>query len=111
MSIFTEDGVFRVYSGGELVGNREGSEERYIEFSERAERRIQSHAGQSRHYITNIVIDKPEDNYIEGKVMAFVTNKGPEDSAPTFTNGGYYEFKFTYVNSAWKISSLELHYD
>lgn len=111
MTLFTEDGVFRVFSGGEQVGNREGAEARYTEFTERAETRIQNGAGQSRHFITNIVIEQVSERRIEARVMAMSTNMSPETAAPTVNAIGYYDFEFAKNNNEWKIDSLELHYD
>ncbi|MBN4053390.1 nuclear transport factor 2 family protein [Haliea sp. AH-315-K21] len=110
MTLFTEDGVFKVNSGGELINTRVGAEERYIEFSERAERRIQNGVGQGHHYLTNIVIDMPGEDYITGKVMAIVTNKPPGGSI-SVNSSGYYELEFRKEEGDWKISSLELFYD
>ncbi len=111
MTLFTEDGVFRVFSGGEQLGNREGSEQRYIEFTERVARRIQNGTGQSRHFITNIVIEMPSAEKMSATVMAMSTNLAPGAASPTINSIGYYDFEFTQVDSEWKISSLELHYD
>jgi len=111
MTLFTEEGVFRVYNGGRQVGNREGREARYTEFTERAQNRIQNGAGQSRHFITNIVIDQLDENHIVAKVMAMSTNMVPGEPAPTVNAIGYYDFEFVKVNEQWKIDSLELHYD
>jgi len=108
--LFAEDGVFRVNVNGELINTREGSNDLYTEFSERAENRIQNGAGNGHHFMTNIVIDMPRAGYITGKSMAIVSNSTPGESLSVNAHG-MYEWEFKKVGDEWKISRLELFYN
>jgi len=112
LTLFAEDGVFKINAGGELVNTREGSDDLYIEFSERAARRIQNDdgLGNGHHFITNIVIDMPREGTITGKVMALVTNRPTGESVSVITHG-MYEWEFKKEDGEWKIAKLELFND
>ncbi len=110
LTLFTEDGVFKVNAGGELLNTRQGIDDLYTEFSERAERRIQNSTGDGHHFITNIVIDMPREGYITGKTMAVVTNRAPGEAVSVNTHG-MYEWEFIKQGGEWKISRLELFYN
>lgn len=110
LTLFAEDGVFKVNAGGELLNTRQGTDDLNTEFSERAARRIQNGTGDGHHFITNIVIDMPRAGYITGKTMAIVTNRPPGE-AVTVNTHGMYEWEFIKEDGEWKISRLELFYN
>ena len=110
LTLFAEDGVFKVNAGGELLNTREGQADLYNEFSERAARRIQNNAGEGHHFITNIVIDMPSAGHITGRVMAIVTNRSPTESVNVNAHG-MYELEFKKEDGEWKIARLELFYN
>ncbi|MDC1436308.1 nuclear transport factor 2 family protein [Gammaproteobacteria bacterium] len=96
--------------GGELLNTRQGTDDLYTEFSERAARRIQNGTGDGHHFMTNIVIDMPRAGYITGKTMAIVTNRAPDEAVSVNTHG-MYEWEFIKEGGEWKISRLELFYN
>lgn len=110
LTLFAEDGVFKVNAGGELLNTRQGTDDLNTEFSERAARRIQNGTGDGHHFITNIVIDMPRAGYITGKTMAIVTNRPPGEAVSVNTHG-MYEWEFIKEDGEWKISRLELFYN
>ena len=110
LTLFAEDGVFKVNAGGELLNTRQGTDDLYTEFSERAARRIQNGTGDGHHFMTNIVIDMPRAGYITGKTMAIVTNRAPDEAVSVNTHG-MYEWEFIKEGGEWKISRLELFYN
>lgn len=110
LTLFAEDGVFKVNAGGELLNTRQGTDDLNTEFSERAARRIQNGTGDGHHFITNIVIDMPRAGYITGKTMAIVTNRPPGGAVSVNTHG-MYEWEFIKEDGEWKISRLELFYN
>lgn len=110
LTLFAEDGVFKVNAGGELLNTRQGTDNLNTEFSERAARRIQNGTGDGHHFITNIVIDMPRAGYITGKTMAIVTNRPPGEAVSVNTHG-MYEWEFIKEDGEWKISRLELFYN
>lgn len=110
LTLFAEDGVFKVNAGGELLNTRQGTDDLNTEFSERAARRIQNGTGDGHHFITNIVIDMPRADYITGKTMAIVTNRPPGEAVSVNTHG-MYEWEFIKEDGEWKISRLELFYN
>lgn len=110
LTIFASDGVFMVNSGGELLNTREGTDDLYTEFSERAARRIQNGVGYGHHFVTNIVIEMPNAGSITGKTMAIVSNRPPGEAVNVNTHG-MYEWEFKKEGGEWKIAKLELFYN
>ena len=110
LDIFAQDAVFKVNQDGRLLNTREGTDDLYTEFSERAERRIQNGVGNGHHFITNIVIEMPRADFITGKTMAIVSNRAPGAEIVVGSHG-MYEWSFKKVNGEWKIASLELFYN
>lgn len=110
LTIFASDGLFKVNANGELLNTREGSDDLYIEFSERAARRIQNGVGNGHHFMTNIVIEMPRADYITGKTMAIVSNRASGESVNVNTHG-MYEWEFKKEGGEWKIAKLELFYN
>lgn len=110
LTIFASDGLFKVNSGGELLNTRQGTDDLYTEFSERATRRIQNGVGDGHHFMTNIVIEMPSVGHITGKTMAIVSNRPPGEGVSVNTHG-MYEWEFKKEDGEWKIARLELFYN
>ena len=109
MSIFTDDGAFRVYQGETLrreALNYSGLE---AEFSGRDSFKAQGR--KTRHFPTGTIMNMEKNGTIETESMLYATEQFPDSEYPQTTSTGVYKVTAVRTEEGWKLSKVEMHFD
>ena len=109
-NLFNSDGVVAYYFEGKLsseTAQEKRGDIRKIRFKAFEQRGI----AQTRHFITNIVLEPQDNGTVFARSWFFVTHQYRDEPAPRPVHSGEYRDTFEKTSSGWKILRHEIHID
>jgi len=112
LSLFLENATWSVYEPNSSVPAfvLKSNDERR-QFAEQRLKELAEQGIQTRHYMTNTLLNKISERRVKGVTMLLLSWQYTSEASPHLINTGYYRDEFVKTKHGWIFASREFHGD